>query len=298
MPLPAQVEHVPLQAELQHTPSTQLPRAHSVPLVHVTPRPFFGTEQLPESSHRLVALQGWPLARGAPLQSCAPEPQRPLTQRWALTLGGKSRQVESGEHGITPHAASSARFSHAVPRGLQRRHAPSQAAVQHTLPPFDVGWQLPAPQSAVVPHASPAPPRQPWSARLQPSAPHSSSVRHCPPMQRRKVEPEHSVVSFSQTGASSQAPVGLQISLAAQATLQHTLPPLAVATHAPLLHSEAELQVVSNSFFGRLQLPWSSHSDVGLHSRSALCAWKIVHASAGVAHWPARQRFVVTLGGS
>src|SRR5690606_29348119 len=106
------------------------------------------------------------------------------------------------------------------------------------------------------------------------------------------------VVPSSHTGASTQAPVGLHISLASQAPPQHTLPPPALATQAPLLHSEPELQAASRSFFGRLQLPWSSHSDVGLHSRSARRGSKFVHASATVAHWPARQRPVVTLGGS
>src|SRR5262245_34698487 len=36
-PVPAQLEQTPLQAVLQHTPCTQLPWAHSVPLVHDSP---------------------------------------------------------------------------------------------------------------------------------------------------------------------------------------------------------------------------------------------------------------------
>lgn len=138
-PVPAQVEQMPLQAVLQHTPSTQLPEAHSTPLPHATPKPFFGTEQFPEPSHRLVALHSCPTARGAPTHSCPAEPQRPATQRSALTLGGKFRQVESGGHAMTPQAASSGRFSHVAPEGAQRRQAPSQAAVQQTLAPLDVG---------------------------------------------------------------------------------------------------------------------------------------------------------------
>jgi hypothetical protein len=256
MPVPAQVEQVPLQAELQHTPSTQLPGlAHSVLLPHATPIAFFGTEQLPEPSHRLVALHDCPAARDAPTHSCEADPQRPSMQRWLLTLPGKSRQVVSAGHEIVPHPASSCRFSQALPDGAQRRQLPPQAAVQHTLPPLDVGWQLPAPQSAFETQASPAPPRHPSCARLQPRAPHSNTVRHCPLVQRWKFEPEHCAVSFSHTGASTQAPVALQISLAWQASLQHTLSPLPVATQAPLSHSEPEPQDVSSAFFGRLQLP-------------------------------------------
>jgi len=63
------------------------------------------------------------------------------------------------------------------------------------------------------------------------------------------------VVSFSQTGAGTQPPVALQISLAAHAALQHTLAPLSVATQALLWHSEPALQLASSPFFGRLQLP-------------------------------------------
>jgi hypothetical protein len=102
-PLPAQLEQTPLHAELQHTPWTQLPSAHSTLLVHVAPTAFFGAEQLPAASHRLVVLQDWPMARGVPAHSCVAEPQRPPTQRPAPTLGGKSRQVESAGHSITPH---------------------------------------------------------------------------------------------------------------------------------------------------------------------------------------------------
>jgi hypothetical protein len=146
-------------------------------------------------------------------------------------------------HEIVPHPASSCRFSQALPDGAQRRQLPPQAAVQHTLPPLEVGWQLPAP------------PRQPSCARLQPSAPHSKTVRHCPPVQRWKFEPEHCAALFSQTGASTHTPVALQISLAWQTSPQHTLSPLPVATQAPLSHSEPEPQGVSSAFFGRLQLP-------------------------------------------
>jgi hypothetical protein len=74
-------------------------------------------------------------------------------------------------------------------------------------------------------------------------------------VQRRKSEPEHCVASFSHTGAASQTPAALQISLAAQAAAQHTLSPASVATQAPLPHSEAEPQGSSSGFFGREQLP-------------------------------------------
>lgn len=255
MPVPAQVEQTPLHAELQQTPSMQLPRAHSLLLVQAAPTPFFGAEQLPAVSHRLVVLHTCPALRGAPTHSCAADPQRPATQRPALTLGGKSRQVESAGHWITPHAASSGRFSQLSPEGAQRRHAPSQAAVQHTLAPLDVGWQLPAPQSALELHVSPGPAKQPPRSTLQPSAPHSRTVRHCPPTQRWKLEPEHCVASSSQTGAGTQVPVPLQISLGAQGSAQQTLPPVPLATQAPLWHSEPELQEESGSFFGRAQLP-------------------------------------------
>lgn len=184
MPVVAQVEQTPLQAELQHTPSTQLPRAHSSPFTQGVPTAFFGAEQLPASSHRLVALQTCPALRGAPTHSCAADPQRPARQRAEATLAGKSRQVQSSGHAMTPHAASSSRSSQAVPELAQRRHAPTHAAVQHTLPVPEVGWQVPAPQSVSEAQASPAAPKQPWRATLQPSAPHSRTSHHCPPVQR------------------------------------------------------------------------------------------------------------------
>ena len=139
MPVVAQVEQTALHAEVQHTPSTQLPRAHSLAFTQAAPTTFLGAEQFPELSHRLVALHTCPALRGTPTQSCAAEPQRPATQRPELTLPGKSRQVESAGHAMMPHAASSVRFSHVVPVGEQRRQSPSQAAVQHTLSPPDVG---------------------------------------------------------------------------------------------------------------------------------------------------------------
>jgi hypothetical protein len=287
-----------LQAELQHTPSTQLPRAHSALVVHAAPTGRFGTLQLPALSHRLVALQTWPAARGVPVQSCPAEPQRPATQRLVFTAAGKSRHVVSAGHAIGPHAASSARFSHAVPDGAQRRHAPLHAAVQHTRPPPEAAWQLPAPQSASELHSSPASAKHPPRATLHPSTPHSRTVRHWPPVHRWKLEPEHCVASSSQTGASSQLPAALQSSLGAHASVQHTLLPVDATTQAPLPHSAPELQASSSPFLGREQLPSPSQSAVGLHSRSALAGWNAVHASAGVAQRPSRQRSVVTLGGS
>ena len=156
---------------------------------------------------------------------------------------------------MTPHAASSARFSHVVPEGAQRRHPPSQAAVQHTLEPLEVGWQRPAPQSASKAQLSPAPLRQPSRSTLQPSTPHSIRVRHWPPLQRWKLEPEHWGVPSSQTGAGTHPPVVLHTSLSAHAAAQHTLPLPAVATQAPVLHSELWLHAESSAFFARLQLP-------------------------------------------
>jgi hypothetical protein len=49
--------------------------------------------------------------------------------------------------------------------------------------------------------------------------------------------------------------VELQTSFSAQAAAQHTLPLPAVATQAPVLHSEPWLQAESSAFFARLQLP-------------------------------------------
>jgi len=184
MPVTSHVSHTPLQAELQQTPSTQLLLAHSEAALHATPLPFFGTEQLPASSHRLVALHDWPSLRASPTHSCAALPQRPATQRWAVTLGGKLRHVVSFGQGIVPQAASSSRFWQVVPDVPQRRQAPSQAAVQHTLPPAAVAWHVPSPQSASPVHAWPAAARQPPRATLQPSAPQASSVTHCPLTQR------------------------------------------------------------------------------------------------------------------
>jgi hypothetical protein len=190
--VPAQVEQMPLQAELQQRPWTQLPCAHSAPVVQAAPSAFFGTEQLPALSHRLVALQDWPMARALPKQTSFWEPQRPATQRPVLTLGGKSRQVLSAGHGMVPHWASSSRLSHARPEDPQRRHAPLQFCMQHTLPPPDVGWHVPWPQSAFEPQASPAAPKQPPRATLQPTVPHSNTGCHCPLLlQRWKLEPEH-----------------------------------------------------------------------------------------------------------
>jgi hypothetical protein len=57
MPVPPQVEHRPSQAELQHTPATQLPREHSSPFPHASPTERLGALQLPAVSHRLLALQ-------------------------------------------------------------------------------------------------------------------------------------------------------------------------------------------------------------------------------------------------
>ena len=47
MPVVAQVSQMPLQAELQHTPSTQLLVLHSAPVLQASPLPFLGSEQLP-----------------------------------------------------------------------------------------------------------------------------------------------------------------------------------------------------------------------------------------------------------
>jgi hypothetical protein len=145
---------------------------------------------------------------------------------------------------------------------------------------------------------SPAPLRQPSRWTLQPSAPHSARVVHCPPLQRWKLEPEHCAAPSSQTGAGSQPPVALQTSLAAQATAQQTLSPDAAATQAPLPHSASELQAASSSRLGRLQPPSSSHKAEALHSRLARCGWNTVQASASVAHRPSRQRSATTVGGS
>lgn len=298
MPDPAQVEQGPEQASLQHTPSAQELLAHSAFVVQEVPTLFLGAEQLPALSHRLVALQTWPLARGAPEHSWAAEPQRPATQRSRVTLAGKSRQVVSAGQEIAPQASSSGSGSQARPDGAQRRHGPSHTAVQQTLSPSAVGWQRPAPQSRSDRQLSPAAARQPSRARLQPSTPHSASVVHCPPLQRWKLDPEHCAAPSSQTGAGSQPPVAPQTSFGAQATAQHTLPPAAVATQAPLPHSASELQGARSSRLGRLQLPSSSHSDEALHSRLARRGSNTVQASAGVAQRPSRQRSVATLGGS
>jgi hypothetical protein len=87
-PVIAQVSQTPLQGSLQHTPSTQKLLAHSPALPHMAPGSFFGAEQLPASSHRLLALHTCPTARGTSIQSCSPEPQRPATQRSVSTLAG------------------------------------------------------------------------------------------------------------------------------------------------------------------------------------------------------------------
>lgn len=86
------------------------------------------------------------------------------------------------------------------------------------------------------------------------------------------------MVPSSQTGAGAQLPAALQISFAPHGSPQHTLAPLAFATHAPLLHSAPALQGASRSFFGREQLPSASQSAVGLHSTSACQGSKAVHA--------------------
>jgi hypothetical protein len=176
--------HTPLQAELQHTPSTQLPLAHSPPTPHASPFPCFGSEQLPALSQRFRALQAWPALRGAPWHSCAAEPQAPAMQRPAVTLGGKLRQVVSAGQAIAPQVASSWRLVQAVPVALQTRQAPLQAAVQQTLPPVAVSWHVPCPQSVLALHACPAPAKQPSRCTLQPSVPHASSVTHWPAAQR------------------------------------------------------------------------------------------------------------------
>jgi hypothetical protein len=183
-PVVAHVSQVPLHAELQHTPSTQLLLLHSAPVLHAAPLPFLGCEQLPALSHRLVALQAWPALRALPWQSCPALPQRPATQRCAVTLGGKSRQVVSAGQAMAPQSASSSRLVHAVPVSPQTRHGPSQTAVQQTLPPAAVSWHVPSPQSASEPQAWPALAKHPARGTLQPSAPQASSVIHCPALQR------------------------------------------------------------------------------------------------------------------
>jgi hypothetical protein len=139
MPVPAQVAQTPVQAWLQQTPSAQELLAHSALLVHGVPTVLFGAEQLPASSHRLVALQTCPIARGVPPHSWLLEPQRPATHRLLVTLAGKSRHVLSAGQAIAPQASSSGSASHAAPVGAQRRHGPSHTAVQQTLPPSAVG---------------------------------------------------------------------------------------------------------------------------------------------------------------
>jgi hypothetical protein len=180
----AQVRHSPLQASLQQMPLMQELLAHCALDVQASPASSRGWLQLPAASHRFVGEQGWFSPCGVALHSCAAEPQRPSTQRCAVTLCGKSRQVESAGQAIAPQAASSRRFSQESPVAAQRRQAPPQAAVQQTRPPAAVAWQLPAPQSSSELQASPAPPRQPPRTSSQPSAPHSVTTPHCRPLQR------------------------------------------------------------------------------------------------------------------
>jgi hypothetical protein len=135
IPVVWQVSHTPLHAELQQTPSTQLLLAHSVPLTHAAPLPFLGSEQLPASSHKLMALHACPALRALPWHSRAASPQRPAMQRSELTSAGNSRHVVSAGHWMSPQASSSGRLVQAVPEAPHRRQAPSHAAVQHTLPP-------------------------------------------------------------------------------------------------------------------------------------------------------------------
>ena len=45
LPTCAQVLQAPVQAVLQHTPSTQLPLAHTLPVVHAVPFVSFGTHE-------------------------------------------------------------------------------------------------------------------------------------------------------------------------------------------------------------------------------------------------------------
>ena len=184
MPVVAHVSHTPLQPELQHTPSTQLLLAHSAPAPHAAPLPFFGSEQLPALSHRLVALQDCPAFRASPWHSWLAFPQRPATQRFVVTFSGKSRQVVSAGQVIVPQSVSSIRLVQAVPVAPQTRQAPSQTAVQQTRPPAAVSWHVPSPQSVLAVQAWPALARHPPRATLQPSAPQASSVAHCPPTQR------------------------------------------------------------------------------------------------------------------
>ena len=56
-PASAQASHWPVQARSQHTPSTQLPLVHSIPVWQTAAAAFFG-EQAPD------AVQNWPVGHG------------------------------------------------------------------------------------------------------------------------------------------------------------------------------------------------------------------------------------------
>lgn len=131
-PTALHTSHAPLQAELQHTPSTQKRVGQSMALPQAVPRSFSGSQ--------VPLTHSWPGAHSSLREHCAGHPRDVPVQASGAQVGLPSDPRVLGEQ--TPGASEVSQAS----------HCPLQTASQHTP-----STQKPDTQSPGAVHASPGP---------------------------------------------------------------------------------------------------------------------------------------------